>query len=233
MQTHGYKDLAGIYDLLNQNKDYAGEAAFLETLFRKYRVRTVLDVGCGTGTHMQLLEKAGFSCTGMDMNLEMLNVARRKVKGPLIQADMTDFNLVKYNAIICMFAAFNHLLSPKLAMNALKRFDAHLHNGGIILIDLHNPSGNGEKTDCVDGITRTMKWQYNPATRIEESEVVFDINGTKIQDSHKMRIYSIDEMLQMVREAGFIESAVYKGYGFETALPTSKNLEVFARKNIS
>ena len=30
MQRHGYKDLAGIYDLVNQKKDYTGEVNFLK-----------------------------------------------------------------------------------------------------------------------------------------------------------------------------------------------------------
>lgn len=230
MQKHGYKDLARIYDLVNQKKDYVGEVEFLKALFTKYNVKTVLDVGCGTGTHMSLLEESEFECVGIDLNQEMLKVAEGKVKGHLTQADMTDFSLgKKYDAIICMFAAFNHLLQPEYARKAICCFRDHLNEGGILLIDLHNPQSSGKKEDNIDGITRKMEWEYDPETRIEKSTVVFDIDGKRIKDSHTMRIYFIDEMLEMVREAGLSESKVYKDYGFETAQPTSKNLEVFAR----
>lgn len=230
MQTHGYKDLAGIYDLVNQGKNYTGEADFLKSLFQKYFVRTVLDVGCGTGTHMKLLEEAGFECDGIDLNKEMLDIAKKKVRGNLIQADMTDFRLgKKYDAIICMFAAFNHLIEPSYARKALNCFRGHLNSGGILLIDLHNPQSSGNKQDNSGNIVRSMKWNYDSKTRIEESVVDFTIDGREIRDRHTMRIYSIDEMREMVNAAGFSEVEVYEGYGFKSAQPISKNLEVFAR----
>lgn len=231
MQKHGYKDLAKIYDIINHKKDYIGEVDFLKTLFRKYDVKTVLDVGCGTGTHMKLLEESGFECAGMDLNQEMLDVAKNKVKGCLTKADMMDFNMgQKYDAIICMFAGFNHLLKLEYAKKAIGCFEHNLNNRGILLIDLHNPQDSGKKEDEIKGITRKMEWNYNPKTRIEKSTVIFNINGKEVKDSHIMRVYSIDEMLEMIKMAGFSESKIYKGYVFENAQSTSKNLEIFARK---
>jgi ubiquinone/menaquinone biosynthesis C-methylase UbiE len=87
MKNFGYKSLAVDYDLFYQNKDYSKEVAFLSNYFRKNQIKTVLDVGCGTGTHMALLEKEGFHCTGVDLNKEMLEAARDKVKGDLHEAD--------------------------------------------------------------------------------------------------------------------------------------------------
>ncbi|MBW6451765.1 MAG: class I SAM-dependent methyltransferase [DPANN group archaeon] len=230
MQKHGYKDLAKVYDLVNLKKDYVGEVDFLKSLFRKYSVKTILDVGCGTGTHMSLLEEMGFKCDGIDLNPEMLDIARTKVKGCLAQANMVDFSLgKKYDAIICMFAAFNHLLEPSYARKAITCFRNHLNRGGIILIDLHNPKSSGKKQDSIGNITRTMEWLYNPKTRLEKSSVVFNIDGKEVIDNHTMRIYSIDEMLKLLKDLGFSESAVYAGYGFNPAQSTSKNLEVFAR----
>ncbi|MDA3837232.1 MAG: methyltransferase domain-containing protein [Nanoarchaeota archaeon] len=232
MQKHGYRDLAKIYDLINQKKDYAGEVDFLKALFEKYNVETVLDAGCGTGTHMKLLEDYGFRCEGIDINKEMLDIAKEKVKGSLTQADMTDFNLKKkYDAIICMFAAFNHLTEPDSATKAIKCFEKHLNPGGILLIDLHNPKGNGKKIDTFGKIQRQMKWDYNIKTQIETSSVIFNVDGKKIEDDHMMKIYSVEEILDMFEKAGFSKSTAYEGYGFNPAKPTSKNLEIFAKLN--
>ena len=169
MQQHGYKDLAKIYDLVNLRKNYQSETFFLKKIFEKYHVKTVLDVGCGTGTHINLLEKAGYECAGIDINQEMLEVAKHKIKGKLTCSDMTQFDLgKKYDAVICMFAAFNHLLSLEQANNALQSFKKHLKPNSILLLDLHNPQNNGQKTDIFDEVERTMKWDYNPTTKIEK-----------------------------------------------------------------
>jgi hypothetical protein len=124
-----------------------------------------------------------------------------------------------------MFAGFNHLLVD--AREAIKCFMHHLNPKGIILIDLHNPQSNGKKEDNFTNITRKMEWNYNPKNKIEESKIVFIINGKEIKDAHTMRIYSTPEMLNLLQ--GFSEFKVYEGYGFKPAKPTSKNLEVFAQ----
>lgn len=230
MQEHGYRDLAKIYDLINQKKDYVQEVEFLKILLKKYEVKTVLDVGCGTGTHMHLLEEAGFKCDGIDINQEMLEIAKKKVKGNLTSADMTNFNLGKqYDAIICMFAAFNYLLHLDDAKKAIKCFKHHLNRMGILLIDLHNPQRSGKKENNFKNISRKMEWNFNPKTKIEESKIIFTINAKEIKDAHTMKIYSKDEMLKLLQEAGFSESKVYEGYGFKPAQQTSKNLEIFSR----
>lgn len=47
--------------------------------------RTVLDVGCGTGFVLEILEDAGMRVCGLDMNLRGLRHARTRCDAPLIQ----------------------------------------------------------------------------------------------------------------------------------------------------
>lgn len=231
MQKYGYKQLAKFYDSLYGDKDYAAEVSFLERLFDGHRVTKVLDVGCGTGTHMNLLQKDGFRCTGIDINQEMLDIARKKVKGGLVCADMTDFHLnEKYDAIICMFAGFNHLLSTDDARKAIRCFQENLNQEGIVLLDLHNPQRNGRKRNIVDGIERIMEWNYNPNSRLERTDVVFKTKGQTFRDSLTMRIYSPDEIKQLLIQEGFTQVQAYDGYGFNPGSQKSKNLEILAKR---
>lgn len=227
MQNFGYKRLAKFYDSIYAKKNYAAEAQFVRELLESRGAKTVLDIGCGTGTHLARLEEYGFECTGIDINREMLDVARRKVKAGLIQADMRSFGLKKkYDAVICMYATFNHNLRPEDARKTLFCFRNHLNSEGTALIDLHNPSGSGKKVDKADGIERELEWQFDKETRIEKSKVVFRVGGETIEDSHTFRIYSIEEMKELLKQTGFQKISVYEGYGFKEAEPSSKNLEV-------
>ncbi len=230
MEKHGYKDLAHIYDRVNQNKDYIKETDFLERILNKEDVKTVLDVGCGTGNHMQILEKRGFKCDGIDINQEMLDIARKKVKGELTQADMANFELNrKYDAIVSLFASFNHLKNLEKAEKALKCFKEHLNKEGILVIDLHNPKGNGEKHEKFEDIERKMKWKYNPETKIEHTKVTFKIKGRTIEDAHTMRIYSIKEMKSLLEKTGFSMQKAYENFSFNPASSESKNIQVLAK----
>lgn len=64
-----FGDYARYYDVLYQDKDYAGEADFvLSCLVRRQgEPRTLLDLGCGTGRHGLEMARRGVSVTGVDM----------------------------------------------------------------------------------------------------------------------------------------------------------------------
>ncbi|MBN1312502.1 MAG: class I SAM-dependent methyltransferase [Anaerolineae bacterium] len=42
---------------------------------------SVLDVGCGTGSHLNIYQKAGYKVFGIDLSPGMLNVAQKKLAG--------------------------------------------------------------------------------------------------------------------------------------------------------
>lgn len=47
----------------------------------------ILDVGCGSGRFMRRLEEAGALVVGVDVDAGVLEVARTRVRGPLLRAD--------------------------------------------------------------------------------------------------------------------------------------------------
>lgn len=57
---------ARYYDLLYREKDYAGEAAFVDQQLRKNGCAgsAMLELGCGTGRHAIELARLGWSLTG-------------------------------------------------------------------------------------------------------------------------------------------------------------------------
>ena len=226
-----YKKLAKYYDSLYKSKNYNEESQFIVKLFKKYNIRSVLDIGCGTGSHIAKLEKEGFECTGIDLNQEMLDIARQKVKAPLYQANMINFDLgLKYDAIICMFATFNYLLTDESAIKTLSCFYKHLNSKGIVLIDLHNLQNRGSKTDKIKDIERIMKWSYDKASRMEKTKIKFIVPEGIIEDEHTMRIYSIEEMERLLKNTGFKKFNCYGNYELKPAKESSKNLEIIGIK---
>ena len=88
-----YKELAEYYDLIYHWKDYKAEADTIKEIIEKYKRsdgKTLLDVGCGTGMHVKYF-KNDFSCMGIDINNEMVEVARSKINDVVFeQGDMID-----------------------------------------------------------------------------------------------------------------------------------------------
>lgn len=67
--------LAEIYDLLDSDR---GDLIHYIDLIEKFDARSVLDVGCGTGSLLCLLAGKGYTLTGIDPASASLDVARRK-----------------------------------------------------------------------------------------------------------------------------------------------------------
>lgn len=227
-----YKRLAKYYDIFYQSKNYKNESEFIIKLFKKYNVKSVLDVGCGTGNHIFILEKAGFECTGLDLNSEMVNIAKEKVKSPIYQADVCNFKLEKkFDAIICMFATFNHLTTKDAANKALSFFYQHLNNEGVLIIDLHNPQNSGNKIDEFKKMKRLMSWSYDKISKIEKTKITFVVPEGIIEDEHILRIYSIEEIKELIKNAGFKDINSYEDYTFKPTKESSKNIEIVGIQN--
>ena len=67
---------AQYYDLLYSVKDYKAEVEYVSGLIQKFLpgARSMLDVGCGTGSHGYLFAERGFHVTGVDRSAEMVAV---------------------------------------------------------------------------------------------------------------------------------------------------------------
>ena len=54
-----------------------------------------MDVGCGTGIHMNLLQKRGKCVEGIDLNDEMLDIAKNELMHFCIKVIYLIINLIK------------------------------------------------------------------------------------------------------------------------------------------
>ena len=137
------KQYAEFYDALYQDKDYERECDFIEAAFKKNgrRVKTILDLGCGTGGHAVILGRRGYHVAGVDRSREMIGIARRKVKGKklsveFIQGDITDINLHrKFDAVISMFAVMSYQTTNASIAGACSAAASHLASGGLFIFD--------------------------------------------------------------------------------------------------
>ncbi len=53
----------------------------LISLFKKHKVKTILDIGCGTADHILALAKEGYHVTGIDRSALMIKEAKKRMNG--------------------------------------------------------------------------------------------------------------------------------------------------------
>jgi SAM-dependent methyltransferase len=110
----------------------------------------VLEVACGTGRVLVPLARAGHRVVGVDASPHMLALAREKLAaaGPevaaraeLMQGDMRSFDLGRsFDLAVIAVKSFGYLLDRRDQFRALATVAAHLRPGGLLALDLLNPT---------------------------------------------------------------------------------------------
>lgn len=145
MQT--FAAYANYYDLLYQDKDYAGEANYVHGLIQKHMpgAETILELGCGTGVHASLLAAKGYTVCGVDLSAEMLEAARQRLfsllptqalKLTFMQDNVQTFRIEqKFDAVLSLFHVVSYQSTNETLRAAFETAKAHLKPGGIFLFD--------------------------------------------------------------------------------------------------
>ncbi|MGI5979591.1 MAG: class I SAM-dependent DNA methyltransferase [Oscillospiraceae bacterium] len=155
---NAYGPLAPVYDKFTSDVDYAAFADFYQSVFaaRGKTIRSILDVGCGTGTLTALLAKRGYEMIAADASTDMLMIAQEKfaklpdVIPPLFLCQsMTELDLYgTVDAAVSCLDAINYL-PPRDLPELLRRLHLFLEPDGIFIFDINSP----QRLRSLDGST--------------------------------------------------------------------------------
>jgi SAM-dependent methyltransferase len=103
---------------------------------RRPGARTLLDVACGTGKHLEQLRDR-YRVEGLDLDDGLLAVARRRLPNvPLHAGDMREFDLGRrFDAVTCLFSAIGHLAATSELDAAIATMGRHLEPGGVLVVE--------------------------------------------------------------------------------------------------
>ncbi len=136
------------YDLLYQDKDYAGEVQFIHQLIQTHapQAKSMLELGCGTGRHAALLAELGYSVLGIDQSAEMLTQAQQRAStlptaiGDRLrfsQGDLRKINLgEQFDVITALFHVVSYQTSNQDLLDTFATVKNHLKPGGIFIFDV-------------------------------------------------------------------------------------------------
>jgi SAM-dependent methyltransferase len=219
-----YQELAEWYPLLTPVADYAEEAAFYLSLFESHcdrSPRTLLDLGSGGGHNAAHL-KSGLSCTLVDLAPAMLSLSRRlNPECEHIQGDMRSIRLGRAFDCIMLHDAVSYMTSRDDLAKAITTAFVHTAPGGVALFQpdfVRETFQEGTETGGSDDDGRALRyleWRWAPASN--SSTHVTDIaymlrdeqGATRVlHDRHRMGLFSRNDWLDMIAEAGFRPIAV-------------------------
>jgi SAM-dependent methyltransferase len=120
--------------------DRAESAKQVSELLRvsKPSARTVLELGCGTGSILKYLQ-GSYEVSGLDLSSKMLSIASKKVpRAKLFRQDMVDFQIDRrFDAVLCVFDSINHVRRFSDWKKVFARVRQHLLPGGCFIFDIN------------------------------------------------------------------------------------------------
>jgi SAM-dependent methyltransferase len=138
---------AADYDVMvDWTKRLAREMPLFEALFAEHGVRSVIDVGTGTGMLPIALAERGFAVTGVDPSAEMLAQARVNAErvGAAVAfvpggfGDLAGLGLGPADAVLSTGNALPHVDGAAGLAAAFADFAAVLRPGGVLVLHLLN-----------------------------------------------------------------------------------------------
>jgi len=211
------------YDLLYRDKNYKEEADYVCNSLKELNpnLKTVLELGCGSGNHAIFLVSNNIKITGLDLSDTMIAIAKSKNIPDFnpIKTDITHFELNEtFDAAISLFHVVSYLTDNESLISCLQSVHRHLNPGGFFLFDIwFTPAVYGQKTE-----TRVKRLENDSVSikRVAESisdtlknivTVDFEIEVKEkktnqieiIKEKHPMRHFSIPELGLLAKLTGF------------------------------
>ena len=243
---NSYQALSAYYDRFTDDVGYADWADFFERLFAREGIqpKLVLDLACGTGSLTRILAERGYEMIGADASPEMLMQAMQNTMDceprPLfLNQRMEALDLYgTVDACLCCLDSINYVTEPQTLQKAFERVHLFLEpKTGLFVFDINTP----EKFACMDGNAYVREdedvfcvWQ----AAVEDGLCAyqFDIfareggKWTRAQETHEERIYTVEQLTDMLEKAGFSEIKTYGDQSFAPVRGGENRIYFTARK---
>ena len=223
-----FGNYARYYDLLYCDKDYVGETQFVHQLIQRHApgTQSILDLGCGTGTHAMLLAKEGYQLHGVDLSADMLQKASDRLSQLPVdlqarlqfsQGDIRNARLNQtFDVVLSLFHVISYQTTNDDLLAAFETIKQHLNPGGIFIFDVWY--GPAVLTERPAVRVKRLEDEEILVTRIAErvmypNENLVDVNYQvfirdkssdaveELQETHRMRYLFKPEVQLLLQES--------------------------------
>jgi len=185
---------------------------------------TWLDLCCGAGSLLRLVDENGFAASGVDVSKHQIRHARRNVPGArLFAGDIRQLSIPqKFDVVTCMFDSLNYLTARGDLLRVFRNVQSHLVRGGLFAFDVNTFEGLRDHW-CRTSAMHERDWtlivesSFDPRKALGRCLITGFVRDGKVyrkfQEEHVERGYRAGEVESTLQSAGF-SFRKYDGHEF-------------------
>lgn len=240
-----YGRFAEVYDTLMKDVPYEEWVNFTLNCISQYKsnVKSILDLGAGTGEITIKLSQNGYQVSGVDLSEEMLSIAEQKSSEhkqsiQWLKQDITELEVPhQYDVITSYCDVLNYITEPKDVKNVFQGVYKALEPGGIFLFDVHS----------LGYIEYVLKDQTFGVVYDEVSYIWFCEGGDspytvhhdltffvkerqkyeRFDEYHTQRTFPVDTYLEWLQEQGFKIHGIHADFEPQPGYDEKENDRLF------
>lgn len=215
---------ATYYDRFHQGKNYRAEVDQMRGVFRREGpVASVLDLGCGTGRHLEALAASGYDVVGVDRSPAMADMARSRLatfpsRAAVVEADLFELSMDRtFDAVIMMFSLIGYQVTNQRVRATLDTLRHQVRPGGLVLFDVMDAAAvlgdarpqsgvgrfmDGDKQMLVAHSTVVNKAEQVIELGLRMWEIAGDEVIDQVDEKHVIRYFQPRELSLLLQVAG-------------------------------
>lgn len=188
--------------------------AFGETLLiwlekNSIKVKTSLDLACGTGVLCEILHEHGIQTAGMDFSAGMIDIAKsRNQEIEYEVADMITYRPEKsFDLVTCTGDALNHIMDLKDVEKIFNNVYAYLNPGGYFIFDILNDNEVSEGGPFDFDYSEEVKGQFmvykDHEGKVNLKVIVFENGVYQFEEIITEIVHDPYEICTLLEKVGF------------------------------
>ncbi|BAH43109.1 conserved hypothetical protein [Brevibacillus brevis NBRC 100599] len=215
------------YVLVYRHRDDSAADGEIANLLERLPVKDtgrVLDLCCGSGRHSRALARRGYEVVGVDLSPVLLQLAEEQNTYPQLsfaRCDMRDIPFrEEFDIVVNLFTSFGYFSTDEENANVIRNMAQALKTKGEVVIDFLNAAYVIDNlvphsTKEVSGmLIKEERWIQDGF--VKKRILISDESSNEPREyMEQVRLFSAEQMIAMLTEAGFEKIQVFGNYLFE------------------